>query len=329
MRRSRRVGAARGERIRVAREPRERRGRRLVDVGVTTTGAGNAAARTAMRADGDADGAIDTDESADSDDDDGSGACSGGARGGVHEHASASACAATSRIHSKSWRVAGIFLITLIRWREIAERSRDRSQSSQRVLCARVRVNLAAFRPVRSRKDALGRVVVCTRASVGVLLALWRAFTLLRVLLSCARIRVRDIFQLLELVLSDHARQLRYAAAASAPHVPGCVRCSHACSLLHALMLLLRASARDSARSPARTRWAASFTHELVSRTPRLGGGCTFAAAARCRSLLRAMQHDDSCDCAPTYGARLRRSARGARETQGLNLASWSQGGAR
>ena len=100
MRRSRRVGAARGERIRVAREPRERRGRRLVDVGVTTTGAGNAAARTAMRADGDADGAIDTDESADSDDDDGSGACSGGARGGVHEHASASACAATSRIHS-------------------------------------------------------------------------------------------------------------------------------------------------------------------------------------------------------------------------------------
>ena len=211
----------------------------------------------------------------------------------------------------------------------MARNRRDPSQSSQRVLCARARVNLAAFRPVRSRKDALGRVVVCTRASVGVLLALWRAFTLLRVLRSCARIRVRDIFQLVELVLSDHARQLRYAAAASAPHVPGCVRCSHACSLLHALMLLLRASARDSARSPARTRWAASFTHELVSRSPRLGCGWTFAAAARCRSLLCAMQHDDSCDCAPAYGARMRRSARGARETQGLNLASWSQGGAR
>ena len=55
-------------------------------------------------------------------------------------------------------------------------------------------MNLAAFRPVRSRKDALGRVVVCTRASVGVLLALWRAFTLLRVLRSCARIRARDNF---------------------------------------------------------------------------------------------------------------------------------------
>ena len=254
MRRSRRVGAARGERIRVARKPRERRGRRLVDVGVTTTGAGNAAARTAMRADGDADGAIDTDESADSDDDDGSGACSGGARGGVHEHASASACAATSRIHSIVLEGCRDLPDNPDQDGELRGNRRDPAQSSQRVLCARARVNLAAFRPVRSRKDALGRVVVCTRASVGVLLALWRAFTLLRVLRSCARIRVRDIFQLVELVLSDHARQLRYAAAASAPHVHGCVRCSHACSLLHALMLLLRASARDSARSPARTR---------------------------------------------------------------------------
>ena len=89
---------------------------------------------------------------------------------------------------------------------------------------------LAAFRPVRSRKDARARVVVCARASVGVFLAIWRAFTLWRVLRSCVRIRASDLLQLLELILSDHARQLRYAAAASASHVPGCARCSHACS---------------------------------------------------------------------------------------------------
>ena len=93
-----------------------------------------------MRADGDADGTIDTDESADSDDDDGSGACSGGARGGVHEHASASACAATSRIHSiswnsKSWRVAGIFLITLIRMAS----NREIPLKALRGSCVRVR----------------------------------------------------------------------------------------------------------------------------------------------------------------------------------------------
>ena len=190
MRRSRRVGAARGERIRVAREPRERRGHRLIDVGVTTTGAGNAAARTAMRADGDADGAIDTDESADSDDDDGSGACSGGARGGVHEHASASACAATSRIHSKSWRVAGIFLITLIRM-AISPRSLSKLSEGLVCACARESRSLSARALAQGCARARGRVHACKRGGSSRSLA--RLHSVACSSLLCAYSRARHI----------------------------------------------------------------------------------------------------------------------------------------
>ena len=61
--------------------------------------------------------------------------------------------------------------------------------------------------------------------------------------LSCAHICARVIFELLELLFSDHARQCRCAAVAAAPRVHGCVRCCHVrscCFCVRSCCLLFR-----------------------------------------------------------------------------------------
>ena len=125
-----------------------------------------------------------------------------------------------------------------------AAMARPRARGDPSPSCARARACRRGY-SARALAQECARMWVCARARVrDVIVIRSLALSLFaRPSLSCAHICARVIFELLELLFSDHARQCRCAAVAAAPRVHGCVRCCHVrscCFCVRSCCLLFR-----------------------------------------------------------------------------------------